>query len=164
MKRFALAALVFALTAAFASANPVVNPRETTGNLNATVMLLVVLALLYEAIAVVVLLRVALPGVRASRLAFLTWFVVTATTFLIFLPALVFEADFPRDNVGALSTEMVRHFFHSLSQSLRAALHLKVTGENTHHMVEALFKGCGRALRPALQRQGSELPSTKGML
>ncbi len=79
-------------------------------------------------------------------------------------PALVFEADFPRQEVGELSTEMVRHFFQSLSQSLRAALHLKVTGENTHHMVEALFKGCGRALRPALQRQGSELPSTKGIL
>jgi imidazoleglycerol-phosphate dehydratase/histidinol-phosphatase len=79
-------------------------------------------------------------------------------------PALVFEADFPRDTVGELSTEMIRHFFHSLSQSLRAALHLQVSGENTHHMVEALFKGCGRALRPALQRQGSELPSTKGVL
>lgn len=79
-------------------------------------------------------------------------------------PALVFEAEFPRDQVGEMSTEMVRHFFLSLSQSLRAALHMKVTGENTHHMVEALFKGCGRALRPALQRQGTELPSTKGVL
>lgn len=79
-------------------------------------------------------------------------------------PALVFEAGFPRDRVGELSTEMVRHFFASLSQSLRAALHLSVSGENTHHMVEALFKGAGRALRPALARQGSELPSTKGVL
>jgi imidazoleglycerol-phosphate dehydratase/histidinol-phosphatase len=79
-------------------------------------------------------------------------------------PAFVFEADFPRDQVGALSTEMVRHFFQSLSQALRAALHLQVTGENTHHMVEALFKGCGRALRPALARQGNEMPSTKGVL
>jgi len=79
-------------------------------------------------------------------------------------PALAFEADFPRDAVGGLSTEMVQHFFASLSQSLRAALHLEVRGENTHHMVEALFKGLGRALRPALARQGNELPSTKGML
>ena len=79
-------------------------------------------------------------------------------------PAFVFEASFPRDNVGALSTEMVRHFFQSLSQSLRCALHLAVRGENTHHMVEALFKGTGRALRPALARQGNELPSTKGRL
>ena len=79
-------------------------------------------------------------------------------------PAFVFEADFPRDRVGELSTEMVRHFFASLSQSLGAALHLQVRGENTHHMIEALFKGTGRALRPALQRQGSALPSTKGLL
>ena len=56
-------------------------------------------------------------------------------------PAFVFEADFPRDRVGELSTEMVQHFFASLSQSLGAALHLKVEGGNTHHMIEALFKG-----------------------
>ncbi len=79
-------------------------------------------------------------------------------------PALVFEADFPRDSVGTFSTEMVRHFFASLSQSLGAAIHLQVRGENTHHMIEALFKGAGRALKPALARQGNELPSTKGML
>jgi imidazoleglycerol-phosphate dehydratase/histidinol-phosphatase len=79
-------------------------------------------------------------------------------------PAFTFEAQFPRDRVGELSTEMVRHFFASLSQALRAALHLRVSGENTHHMIEALFKGAGRALRPALARQGNELPSTKGAL
>lgn len=79
-------------------------------------------------------------------------------------PAFAFEADFPRDRVGELSTEMVRHFFASLAQALGAAIHLQVRGENTHHMVEALFKGVGRALRPALVRSGSELPSTKGVL
>lgn len=79
-------------------------------------------------------------------------------------PAFEFDADFPRDMVGGMSTEMVRHFFASLSQSLRCALHLKVRGENTHHMVEGLFKGAGRALRPALARQGTDLPSTKGVL
>jgi imidazoleglycerol-phosphate dehydratase/histidinol-phosphatase len=79
-------------------------------------------------------------------------------------PDFEFTADFPRDMVGGMSTEMVRHFFASLSQSLRCALHLEVSGENTHHMVEGLFKGAGRALRPALARQGSDLPSTKGVL
>lgn len=79
-------------------------------------------------------------------------------------PAFEFTADFPRDHVGGMSTEMVQHFFASLSQSLRCALHLEVKGRNTHHMVEALFKGLGRALRPALARQGGELPSTKGTL
>ena len=79
-------------------------------------------------------------------------------------PVFEFDADFPRDAVGELSTEMVQHFFASLSQSLRCALHLEVRGENTHHMVEGLFKGVGRALRPALARQGTDLPSTKGVL
>lgn len=79
-------------------------------------------------------------------------------------PVIEFEADFPRDRVGELSTEMVRHFFASLSQSLGAALHLRVHGENTHHMIEGLFKGAGRALRPALERHGTQLPSTKGLL
>jgi imidazoleglycerol-phosphate dehydratase/histidinol-phosphatase len=79
-------------------------------------------------------------------------------------PAIVFEAAFPRDTIGQLSTEMVRHFFASLSQSLGAAIHLEVRGENTHHMVEALFKGVGRALRPALARSGTQMPSTKGTL
>jgi imidazoleglycerol-phosphate dehydratase/histidinol-phosphatase len=79
-------------------------------------------------------------------------------------PAFVIDAEFRRDQVGGLSTEMVRHFFQSLSQALGAAIHLQVKGENTHHMVEALFKGTGRALRPALARQGSDVPSTKGSL
>ncbi|NNJ65575.1 MAG: bifunctional histidinol-phosphatase/imidazoleglycerol-phosphate dehydratase HisB [Xanthomonadales bacterium] len=79
-------------------------------------------------------------------------------------PVLQFEADFARDEVGELSTEMVKHFFASLSQSLGAAMHLAVQGENTHHMIEALFKGSGRALKPALARQGTRLPSTKGVL
>jgi len=79
-------------------------------------------------------------------------------------PAIVFEAEFPRDHVGELSTEMVQHFFASLSQSLGASLQLKVRGGNTHHMIEALFNGPGRALKPALARLGTDLPSTKGML
>lgn len=79
-------------------------------------------------------------------------------------PAVVFEAEFKRESVGGLSTEMVRHFFASLAQSLGAAVHISVTGDNTHHMVEAVFKGAGRALKPALDRQGHRVPSTKGVL
>jgi imidazoleglycerol-phosphate dehydratase/histidinol-phosphatase len=75
-----------------------------------------------------------------------------------------FSAEFPRDNVGELSTEMVEHFFRSLAESLGAALHLDVRGENTHHMIEACFKAVGRALRQAIARSGTELPSTKGAL
>ncbi len=78
--------------------------------------------------------------------------------------AFVFDADFPRDQVGGLSTEMVEHFFRSLAESLGAAIHVHVTGENTHHMVEACFKAVGRALRTAIRVEGDELPSTKGVL
>lgn len=78
--------------------------------------------------------------------------------------AFEFSAEFPRDRVGELSTEMVEHFFRSLCESLGAALHIEVTGRNTHHMVEACFKSVGRALRQAILRDGTELPSTKGTL
>jgi imidazoleglycerol-phosphate dehydratase/histidinol-phosphatase len=78
--------------------------------------------------------------------------------------AFQFSADFPRENVGELSTEMVEHFFRSLAESLGAALHVEIRGENTHHMIEAGFKSVGRALRQAIAQSGSELPSTKGML
>jgi imidazoleglycerol-phosphate dehydratase/histidinol-phosphatase len=79
-------------------------------------------------------------------------------------PAFRFNGTFPRDAVGGMSIEMVEHFFASLAQSLGAAIHIDVSGDNTHHMVEACFKGVGRALRPALARSGADLPSTKGML
>ena len=75
-----------------------------------------------------------------------------------------FSGAFGRDTVGALPTELVPHFFRSLSDALGCALHLTVRGENTHHMIESCFKGVGRALRPALRRDGHELPSTKGVL
>ncbi len=79
-------------------------------------------------------------------------------------PFLVFEAKFARDVVGDLPTELVPHFFRSLAETLGAAIHVRVRGENTHHMVEVCFKAVARALRQALKRQGDELPTTKGTL
>lgn len=79
-------------------------------------------------------------------------------------PFLVFNGDFPRAEVGGMPTELVPHFFRSLSDTLGASIQIEVKGENTHHMVEACFKGTGRALRAALKREGNELPSTKGTL
>jgi imidazoleglycerol-phosphate dehydratase/histidinol-phosphatase len=77
----------------------------------------------------------------------------------------VFEGKFPREQVGELPTELVPHFFRSLGDAMAATLQMSVTGDNTHHMVETLFKGFGRALRPAIARgAGSEVPSTKGVL
>jgi imidazoleglycerol-phosphate dehydratase/histidinol-phosphatase len=76
----------------------------------------------------------------------------------------VFDGRFGREEVGGLATELVPHFFRSLADSLGAAVHVSVTGENSHHMIEACFKGTGRALRQAFRREGRELPSTKGVL
>lgn len=76
-----------------------------------------------------------------------------------------FDGKFDREFVGEMPTELVAHFFRSVSDSLLATLQMSVKGDNTHHMVETLFKGFGRALRPALARgAGSEIPSTKGVL
>jgi imidazoleglycerol-phosphate dehydratase/histidinol-phosphatase len=75
-----------------------------------------------------------------------------------------FEGRFGREQVGGLPTELVPHFFHSLAETLGAAIHVSVTGENAHHMIEASFKGVGRALREAFRRVGNELPTTKGVL
>jgi imidazoleglycerol-phosphate dehydratase/histidinol-phosphatase len=76
----------------------------------------------------------------------------------------LFEGRFGREQVGGLPTELVPHFFHSLAESLGAAVHVSVTGENSHHMIEASFKGVGRALRQAFRRESNELPTTKGVL
>jgi imidazoleglycerol-phosphate dehydratase / histidinol-phosphatase len=79
-------------------------------------------------------------------------------------PFFVWDGRFNRERVGELPTELVPHFFRSLAESLGAALHITVRGENAHHMIESCFKGVGRALRQAIRLEGAELPSTKGAL
>jgi len=79
-------------------------------------------------------------------------------------PYAVFEGSFSRERVGELPTELVPHFFRSLGEALGAAIHVQVQGENSHHMIEACFKAVGRALRQAIRIEGSELPSSKGVL
>jgi histidinol-phosphate aminotransferase/imidazoleglycerol-phosphate dehydratase/histidinol-phosphatase len=77
-----------------------------------------------------------------------------------------FEGTFDATHIGAYPTEMTPHVFRSLADSLGAAIHVKVAGDNDHHKVEACFKAFGRALRQALAIEGKSnaLPSTKGML
>lgn len=81
-------------------------------------------------------------------------------------PYSLFEGTFEASHIGAYPTEMTRHIFRSLADSLGAAVHVRVEGENDHHKTEACFKAFGRALRQAVGREaGSEmLPSTKGVL
>lgn len=76
----------------------------------------------------------------------------------------LFKGTFGREKVGMLSTECVPHFFQSLAHSLGAALHISVSGDNAHHMVEAVFKAVGRSIRQAIQKVDNVLPSTKGIL
>lgn len=82
-------------------------------------------------------------------------------------PYCVFNAKFSRDVVGELPTELVEDFFRALADGLRANLHIKVSGRNDHHKIEAMFKSTARALGQAIalnERLLDVLPSTKGML
>ena len=76
------------------------------------------------------------------------------------------ELGLQREQVGALSCEMVPHFFHSFAQAAALTLHVDVIrGANDHHRIEAAFKATALALRAALAPSGSgEVPSTKGVL
>ncbi|MEH6422246.1 bifunctional histidinol-phosphatase/imidazoleglycerol-phosphate dehydratase HisB [Pseudomonas sp. CGJS7] len=79
-------------------------------------------------------------------------------------PYFVFSGSFARERVGDFPTELLAHFFRSLCETSGLNLNLNVQGDNDHHKIEACFKSVARALRQAVARQGSELPSTKGVL
>ncbi len=81
-------------------------------------------------------------------------------------PYSVFEGSFEASHIGAYPTEMTRHVFRSLADSLGAAIHVRVEGENDQPNTDACFKAFGRALRQAVAREGDRdaMPSTKGML
>jgi histidinol-phosphate aminotransferase/imidazoleglycerol-phosphate dehydratase/histidinol-phosphatase len=75
-----------------------------------------------------------------------------------------FEGEFRSASIGDYPTQMTPHVFRSLADSMGAAIHVKVDGENDHHKTEACFKAFGRALRDAIRCEGDALPSTKGVL
>ena len=80
-------------------------------------------------------------------------------------PYLVFNANFARDYVGDIPTDMIEHFFYSLATHMQATLHIEVLGSNDHHKVEACFKGLGRALKQSIEyntRISGQIPSSKG--
>ena len=81
-------------------------------------------------------------------------------------PWLVWDADFHREKIGEMPTEMILHFFKSLSDAAKMNLNIKAEGQNEHHKIEGIFKALARALKMAVKRDihHFELPSTKGML
>ena len=81
-------------------------------------------------------------------------------------PWLVWDADFQREKIGEMPTEMFLHFFKSLSDAAKMNLNIKAEGQNEHHKIEGIFKALARALKMAVRRDvyHYELPSTKGML
>jgi len=79
---------------------------------------------------------------------------------------LVWEADFNREMVGKMPTEMFFHFFKSFTDGARCNLNIKAEGTNEHHKIEAIFKAFAKAIKMAVKRDVEKmiLPSTKGML
>jgi imidazoleglycerol-phosphate dehydratase len=82
-------------------------------------------------------------------------------------PTLVFQMKLRRSKIGTFDPELVEEFFKALCNHARITLHINLLyGRNSHHMVEAVFKGFARALREAvsLDKRAPEIPSTKGIL
>ena len=82
-------------------------------------------------------------------------------------PYLVFDVSMKREYVGDFPTEMLEHFFYSLTMNLKATLHVSCKGDNDHHKIEACFKGFARTLKTAIEqneRIKNQIPSSKGAL
>jgi imidazoleglycerol-phosphate dehydratase/histidinol-phosphatase len=79
---------------------------------------------------------------------------------------LVWSAEFKREKIGDMPTEMFYHFFKSFSDAARCNLNIKVEGDNEHHKIEAIFKALAKSMKMALKRdpENMRLPSTKGIL
>lgn len=81
-------------------------------------------------------------------------------------PYLQWQVEFTRDRIGDIPSEMWEHFFKSFSDSCQCNISIKATGENNHHIIEAIFKSFARALKGAITRKSNDfsIPSTKGVI
>jgi imidazoleglycerol-phosphate dehydratase / histidinol-phosphatase len=79
-------------------------------------------------------------------------------------PWLVWEAEFKREKIGEMPTEMFYHFFKSFTDTSKCNLNIKAEGTNEHHKIEAIFKAFAKSIRMAIRKEGNQLPSTKGVL
>ncbi len=81
-------------------------------------------------------------------------------------PWLVWDAEFKRERIGDMPTEMFFHFFKSFSDTAKCNLNIKAEGTNEHHKIEAIFKAFAKAIKIAVRKDpyNDQLPSTKGTL
>ena len=80
-------------------------------------------------------------------------------------PCLRYTANIPSQKVGEFDTELAREFFQAVANTALMSLHIRqLDGENSHHIIEGMFKAFGRALRQAVAVTGGALPSTKGVI
>jgi imidazoleglycerol-phosphate dehydratase/histidinol-phosphatase len=81
-------------------------------------------------------------------------------------PWLVWDAEFKREKIGEMPTEMFFHFFKSISDAAKMNLNIKAEGDNEHHKIEGIFKAFARAIKKAIKYDLDNLvlPSTKGSL
>lgn len=79
-------------------------------------------------------------------------------------PWLVWDAEFKREKIGEMPTEMFIHFFKSFSDTSKSNLNIKAEGTNEHHKIEAIFKAFAKSIKQAVRREGNALPTTKGVL
>jgi imidazoleglycerol-phosphate dehydratase / histidinol-phosphatase len=79
-------------------------------------------------------------------------------------PWLVWEAEFKREKIGEMPTEMFYHFFKSFTDTSKSNLNIKAEGTNEHHKIESIFKAFAKCIKMAVRKEGNQLPSTKGIL
>lgn len=79
-------------------------------------------------------------------------------------PWLVWDAEFRREKIGEMPTEMFYHFFKSFSDTAKCNLNIRAEGTNEHHKIEAIFKAWARAIKMAVRKDGDALPTTKGVI
>lgn len=79
-------------------------------------------------------------------------------------PWIIWDAEFKRERIGEMPTEMFYHFFKSFTDNALCNLNIKAEGSNEHHKIESIFKAFAKAINMAIRKEGSQLPSTKGLL
>jgi imidazoleglycerol-phosphate dehydratase/histidinol-phosphatase len=79
-------------------------------------------------------------------------------------PWIVWKVKFNREKVGDMPTELFFHFWKSFSDAAKCNLNIKAEGDNEHHKIEAIFKAVAKSIKMAVKIEGTELPSTKGIL